>query len=117
MPPSKEQLIAAEFELLEGFEKQRDLMIHSQKVLDLQVKGVEKEIERTKASITDTPQGKEEVKANKLAEKEVNRLEGVKVQTENQILMNQAELTRIMTNIAVHEETIATLKGEEVRHE
>lgn len=50
-------------------------------------------------------------KTNEKADKEIKRLENVKAQKENQLLMNQAEITRIHTNLAVYDEQIHNLEN------
>ncbi len=108
-PMNKVQTIIFNKELMNEENNKMDLIIHSQKVLEIQNNGVKKQIEDTKAKINYTPGNLEDKKANLDVEKEVKRLENVLTQNENQILMNQAEITRMLTNIAVHEETIANL--------
>lgn len=107
-----QRVIQLQVEKSEFTEKQR-LMVHSQRVLEIQKQGIEKEMARVKESINMTPSGKEDYDKNKSADAELKRLQNVSDQTDNQILMNQAELTRIMTNIAVYDEAIAQLSSKE----
>lgn len=110
--PSINHRIIAEKKMRNLEQKKVDLMVHSQRVLEIQEIGIKKQIEEAGGKISVTPKGKKDYDANKEAEKEVKRLENVLAQNQNQILMNQAELTRMVTNIAVHNESIARLEAE-----
>jgi len=106
--PNKSQLICSLAEQRNNTQTQLDLLIHSQLVLDIQAKGIRKEIERCEAELV-TPDSKESYDKGKNLKDEVKRLQNVLSQTENQIVMNQSEVTRLNTNIAVFEESIAKL--------
>ncbi len=121
LAPNKEQLILMAMEDKNMMADTLSPITHSQRVLELQIIGVEKQIGEQKAIIEkleiitseSNPKGKKEVYNDiKNAEKEIKRLENVKTQTENQMIMNQAEITRITMNLAVYDETIAKLKEE-----
>jgi hypothetical protein len=91
--------------------RQLDILIHSQKVNDAQATGIRAEISKLEEQLVTTPKGKEEMKKNREISDEVRRLTNVLNQTETQIIMNQAEVTRLVTNINVFEESIATLES------
>ncbi len=93
----------------EEFEQKARLILHSQRVLEIQKEGTSKAIEEENAKIKANSKRKEDYDINKSAEKEIKRLQNVIDQTDNQILMNQAELTRIMNNITAYDEKIAEL--------
>lgn len=106
--PNKDQIRVALLEEKLGQEKQSSLMVHSQMVLELQGKGIEAEIERLEKSII-APNNKEAYDSRQKAQKEIARLQNVLDQTNNQVIQNQAELTRIQTNITVYDKRIAGL--------
>lgn len=107
--PNKAQQILLIKELQIEQQRQLDIMIHSQRVLDTQVMGITKEITRLEAELETIPKDKKSYKANKDIENEIKRLEGVRTQTQNTILTNQAELTRLVTNISVFDAEIKEL--------
>lgn len=120
LAPNKEQLILMAMEDKNMMADTLSPITHSQRVLELQIIGVEKQIgeqkaiiEKLEGSSESNPKAKKEVYNEiKNAEKEIKRLENVRTQTENQMIMNQAEITRITMNLAVYDETIAKLKAE-----
>lgn len=106
--PGTEQRKARLLELRNQDKVKIGLMIHSQRVLEIQVQGIEKEISNIDLAIT-APGSKDVYDKNKQLKAEKERLENVLTQTKNQMLLNQAELTRLTTNVAVFDETISQL--------
>lgn len=111
--PTKEQLIANVYEDIILFQDQMAPLVHSNRVNEVTLSGIDTQITEHEATLIPTPQTKEEIKINNAAQKEIKRLkEVVRPQYESQILMNKAEITRMATNIAVYQETITILQSE-----
>lgn len=89
--------------------------LHDQKVLSIQEKGVQKEIEEIEAKMVTAGGKKEDYENNKEYKEVLKRLENVLNQTQNAIIMNQSEVTRLMTEIFVYDEEIAVLEGNEIK--
>lgn len=85
--------------------KKIELLVHSQRVLEIQLEGVKIEISKSESYLI-TPGTKEAYESEKEIKKEVERLTNIVNQTETQMLMNQSEITRLMTNVKVYEERI-----------
>lgn len=127
LPPTKEQLISIEMEHKNTIQEKIDPMVHSQKVNQRIIDGVEAQIKIEQGKIVEseeilerieaTPKGEQkDVQAQKTAyitkkeaEGEIKRLQNIISQTETTMLLNQAEITRLVTNIQVYDETIAEL--------
>lgn len=99
-------------EQINAHKMQVGLLIHSQRVLEIQEKGVSAEIEKIDAQIN-IPKSKKDYELKKELEASKKNLENVLTQTRNSIIQNQAELTRLTTNIAVFEETLSKLGNDE----
>ncbi len=111
LPPTTEQKII-DFKMLRNNKMlEADVINHSKRVSEIRQIGLEKAIAEHQENINYTPKNQEERKKNKKAEDEVARLTRILDQTKNQILMSQAELTNIMTEVAVYDESIANLEG------
>lgn len=92
-----------------GMSLQIDLLEHSQSVMEFQIAGLKKQMER---NFTDemARNTSREFRAEKEArEKEDKRLKNVLASYENIINTNIAELTRLQANIAIFNETINSL--------
>lgn len=127
--PNTEQLILSTMEDREVMRAQSLPIVHSQRVIEIEILGIDKQFDEHNTKIVEadalyknskdkTKTDKEQFsgqktayEAKKKAEAEIKRLENVKVQKENQHLLNQAELTRMAINIAVYDETIANLEA------
>lgn len=107
--PNTAQKIIALKEERNTVAKQMDIIIHSQVVLDIQSKGIKAEIEKIESQIVTTGGKKKDYEANKSKDAEIKRLNNVLTETEKQIVMNQAEITRMQTNITVFNQRIAEL--------
>ncbi len=126
-PPSVIHLILSAKEDRNNFEDQLIPIVHSQRVLEVDIAGVTKQIEDNKAKFVPlltvdaklSKADKKEVETknsvirsgNDKIQKEITRLENVKAQKENQIVFNNAEITNKRSNIAVFTETIANLEA------
>ncbi len=89
--------------------KSIELIIHSQKVNQLTIDGASAQILKKEGSLTIAKGTKADYKKNKDIEGDIARLRNVISQTETTMLMNQAEITRLASNITVADETIAEL--------
>lgn len=107
---NKEQKVSRLNEEKNAMQDKIDLMVHSQRVLEIQEAGVEKQITECEAALITAPKGKDDYEQNKENEAKIKQLKNVLDQTRNQILMNQAELTRLLTNIQVYDERIEAIK-------
>lgn len=104
--PNEDQRVLLIKEEMNTMDKQIEIMLHSQRVLEIQLEGANKELETLKSEIIVTPSGKEDYDSNKEKDSVIKKVQNVIDQTGNQILMNQAELTRMVTNIKVYNERI-----------
>ena len=105
-PLNKEQKISRLKEEKMGIEKQLDLLIHSQRVLEIEEAGVEEQLAKCESDLITAPKGKDDYESNKENEAKIKQLKNILDQTQNQILMNQSEVTRLVTNITVYNERI-----------
>jgi len=106
--PNKVQEILLTKELVNAEAKQMDLLMHSQRVMEIQKKGIEEQI--AKIVLITTPSGKEEYDTNKKNEAELKRLENILNQTNTTMTQNAAEYTRLANNITVFQEKITSLQ-------
>lgn len=110
-PKTKAHKIASLFEDMGTMEDKMAIIIHSQRVMEVELVGINKQIEELEA-------GKQEGvtkiirEENAKIDKEIKRLQNVKDQKEHQAVLNQAEITNMLTNIAVYKETINKLQNE-----
>lgn len=124
LPPTNGQIITTIMEEKNTMMEALRPIVHSQRVMEVELVGIDKQIEEQKTLFKDIipAVGKKETaeekevnsairKTNEKADKEIKRLENVKAQKENQLLMNQAEITRIHTNLAVYNEQIHNLEN------
>lgn len=111
--PNNAQLILQAMEDKNMMNDQLVPIIHSQKVLEKTIEGITKQIEALdeKANVK-TGDKKADYTNEQECKKEIKRLENVRAQSDNQRIMNQAEITRITINLDVYDETIAKLKAE-----
>lgn len=93
---------------------------HSNRVVEVEIIGIEKQIEENKAKLLPLTGKKEDKEADKVARdtnkdamSEVRRLENIRDEKKRLIVKNQAELTNYHTNVAVYEETIGELRAKE----
>ncbi len=110
--PNNAQLILQAMEDKNMMKDQLVPIVHSQRVLEKTIEGITKQIEALdeKANVK-TGDKKADYSNEQECKKEIKRLENVRTQSDNQRIMNQAEITRIMTNLDVYDETIARLKA------
>lgn len=107
-PNSSQKLVTAK-EQMHIIKAQVDIIVHSQKVLEIQERGILKQIEDLKAETAGEP-SREKKALEKINRTKITQLENVLNQTRNQMLMNQAEITQKMTNVQVYEDTISELE-------
>jgi len=108
MPETNEVKISAIQEKINNFNGEIDLLVHSQKVLELQNSGVKALITKCEEELV-TPGTKEAYDKKKELETEIKRLQNVFDQNANQMIMNQSEITLKNSNIAVFLATIDEL--------
>ena len=113
--PNTEQKICKLLELRNTEKSKVDGLLHDQKVLGIQEKGIQKEIAEIESKMVTAGGKKEDYDNNKEYKKVLERLENVLNQTQNSIIMNQSEVTRLMTEIFVYDEEIAVLEGNEIK--
>lgn len=89
-----------------------DVIIHTQSVLKIQEQGIQDEIKKLDEQIV-FPDGKKHYEQKKELSKLKQRLESTLDQTRNMIIQNQAELTRLRTEIAVYEEVLSKLESQD----
>lgn len=111
-PMNNAQMLIQLKEEKEGMKEKIRLVVHSQRVLEIQANGIKKELEEVNSKIEIAPTGKKAYAANKEADAKIKRLTNVLDQNENQMLLNQAELTRLRTNVEVYDEQIAEIEKE-----
>lgn len=88
---------------------ERFLLVHSQEVLEINKANTEAKIKEVEATLITTGGKKKDYDANKEKDAELKRLNNTLTQTNNQILMNLAELGRIDANVLVFDKKIAEL--------
>lgn len=115
LPPTKEQMIIMINEDKNMVVNQLLPITHSQKVMSYQIEGIAKKIASLKDQINVTPKGKADYDKNKVIDAEISRLTKVQTAHENTINNNQAEVTRLVANIAVYDQTLKELQGESVK--
>jgi hypothetical protein len=113
--PNTEQKILKLLELRNSEIAKTHGILHDQKVLGIQEKGIKKEIQDAESKMVTLSNKKEDYQNNKQFKELIQRLENVLTQTQNTIIMNQSELTRIFTDISVYDEEIAVLEGKEIK--
>lgn len=99
-------------EQINVMQMKKDIILHSNKVMEIEIKGIFEQIEKQKALVVDGAHEKLQRETNTAAKKEIERLQNMIDQKNNQLIMNNAELTNMAINIAVWEESIAQLEQE-----
>lgn len=107
-PLNKELRIVSIKEKINAISQELDLIVHSQKVLELQNSGVKTLIMKCEEELI-APGTKGAYDKKKELEAEIKRLQNVFDQNANQMMMNQAEITLKQTNISVFMETLDIL--------
>jgi hypothetical protein len=104
-PLSPEQL---KKKICEDINKEKDnlnVVFHAQMTLEIDLNKIQEQIDNhTKALSKETT--KEVRENNKKHQSDIDRLKGVFKEKYNQYIMNQTEITRIMTNITVYEQSM-----------
>lgn len=114
--PSKEQIIARIVEDINKENEKLGVIMHSQEVLEFTLNAIEAQIKTHKEAIvpTDKKSDKAIYDSNKMHQSEIKRLEGVFTQNSNTYHVNQAEVTRIMSEIEVYQRRKDIMEGKEV---
>lgn len=102
--------------ICEDINREKDsltVVFHAQMTLEMDLNKIQEQIdEHTKALSEETT--KEARENNKKHQSDIDRLKGVFREKNNQYVLNQAEITRIMTNITVYEHSLNNPEGEVV---
>lgn len=106
--PNKDQQVASIKENIIEFREKADLIIHSNKVLKKQIERINLEVSSLDKDLL-TPGSKESYDKGKEVKERVKILENQRDQTLDQISQNEAELSRLETNIEVFNETLLDL--------
>lgn len=107
-PLNKELRIVSIKEKINAIGQELDLIIHSQKVLEVQNTRMKALITKYKEELI-APITKKTYDKKKELEAEIKRLQNVFDQNANQMMMNQAEITLKQTNVSVFIETLDEL--------
>lgn len=107
-PMSKEHELSLNKEMRDEMVEKKLLIVHSNKVLQKQVDSIDEQLSELNVDAV-APGTKEAYDKTKDIKDRIKVLENQKDQTSNQILQNDAEISRLQTNIEVFEETISDL--------
>lgn len=104
LEPTPTQEIVRNLELKNKMLMERDIIEHSQRVLEIQ-------IETIKAEIEEVEREPKLGKAKYQQKDEVKKLTNILTQMERQVPMNKGEIKRINANIRVFDEKVEALKA------
>lgn len=88
--------------------REYDILTHSQKVMELQIKGMKSRLEELEVQEI-TPDSKDTYEKSKEIKYEKKRIEDMINQAESVVKSNKGEIARMENNFKVFDETIASL--------
>lgn len=80
-----------------------ETLVHLQKVTELNIKGVEEQLDMNNNALIKDSTKREDRESNKEHENEIKRLNNVLGNYTNEYLRNQAEITRLTTELTVYQ--------------
>ena len=110
---SVEQKVASIREQQNKFDQERDIIVHSNKVLEFLLNNANERVKEAEANLADADKnytGKEKYAAKKELQKKVDEAKNAVTQLENQALQNDQEITRLSLSIEIYDKQIAELQ-------